>query len=210
MPFLLKPKCSCRASACGGFAAVERQAEPGAGIGSLGLLVVSVVRTLGLETLVFFVETHRWWNTFMKEWWEFIVKTNVCLKIIPLPCIRLLFSAALFVLWFPLPKVVVTPLASPHPSTASCPYVRHCPLCIHWWLRKGLYRPSMSFQSSGHGLETFSLIFPSESLTPISVCLKQVLNAMTPPWGRRFIVLVRTTHWPSTCIGQLVSDKAYK
>lgn len=33
----------------------------------------------------------------MKEWWEFIVNTNVCLKIIPLQCTRLLFSAALFV-----------------------------------------------------------------------------------------------------------------
>lgn len=118
MPFLLKPNCSCRASTCGGFAALERQAELGAGIGSLGLLAASVVRTLGLETLVFFVETHRWGNAFMKEWWEFIVNTNVCLKIIPLQCTRLLFSPALFVLWFLLPKVVVTPLASAGISTS--------------------------------------------------------------------------------------------
>lgn len=40
MLLLVEPKCSCRASASGGFAALEKQAEPGAGIGSLGLLVV--------------------------------------------------------------------------------------------------------------------------------------------------------------------------
>lgn len=147
----------------------------------------------------------------MKEWWEFIVNTNVCLKIIPLQCTRLLFSAALFV---PASQSGGDPfgfcrclhiLQQLHGHVKGHPLIVEKRVCT-----EGLYKPNMSFQSSGHVLETFSLIFLSESLTPIPVCLKQVLNAVTPPWGRRFIVLVRTTHWPSTCIGQLVSGKAYK